>query len=68
MEAVRALYMRMGLALTDKTQKRLQDYLHGKPQGKFGKHNYSVGERKQIANSRAHFQRYQQYYNIPDEV
>lgn len=67
-EAVRALYMRMGLALTDDTQKRLQDYLLGKPQGKFGKHNYSVGEREQIASSRAHFQRYQQYYNIPDEV
>ena len=44
------------------------NYLSQKPQGKFGKHQYSVGERDQIARERKIFVRYQQFHHVPEEV
>jgi len=66
--ALPALYRDSGLALTDDTLAAMRAYLEKKPQGKFGKHSYSVGEREQIERQRQHFQRYQNYYQCPDEA
>jgi hypothetical protein len=66
--AVEDLYRRMGLQLSAGARQAMSDYLAHKPQGKFGAHEYRVGEREQIARERAHFARYQAYYGVPDEV
>jgi hypothetical protein len=65
--AVQQLYQRAGLTLSPEALQNMEEYQRHKPKGKFGKHHYSVGEREQIARRRAHFQRYQQHYGVPDE-
>jgi hypothetical protein len=42
-------------------------YLEDKPQGKFGVHQYAVGESDETRGKRACFRRYQQYFSVPDE-
>jgi hypothetical protein len=66
--AITRLYADAGLTLSAAARQNMQDYLQRKPQGKFGRHSYSVGEREEIARKRAYFQRYQDYYDCPDEV
>lgn len=66
--ALPALYADAGLQLSDAAVAAMRHYLEHKPQGKFGKHHYSVGEREQIQRQRQHFQRYQHYYNCPNEA
>lgn len=68
LEAIPQLYASAGLTLTDAALENMREYLRNKPQGKFGAHSYSVGEREEIARKRAYFQRYQDYYDVPDEV
>ncbi|MEQ8800419.1 sulfotransferase family protein [Haliea sp.] len=68
LEALQALYREMGLTLEPATLKAMQDYLQQKPQGKFGRHQYSIGEREENARKRLLFQRYQNYFQVPDEV
>lgn len=66
--ALTQLYADAGLDLTDAALAGMRHYLEHKPQGKFGKHHYSVGEREAIQRQRAHFQRYQHYFGCPDEA
>jgi hypothetical protein len=68
LDALQALYRDMGLTLDSDALKAMQDYLQKKPQGKFGKHRYSIGEQEENARKRQLFQRYQQYFQVPDEV
>lgn len=67
-EGIRQLYREAGLTLTAEAEQRMRDYLAAKPQGKFGKHHYELGEQEQIAQARRQFQRYQDYYGVPNEV
>lgn len=66
--ALQTLYRDMGLELSDKARAGMRDYLAHKPQGKFGKHRYSVGEQEENARKRAFFRRYQEYFDCPDET
>ena len=66
--ALRTLYHDVGLELSDAALAGMRDYLSHKPQGKFGKHRYSVGEQQENARKRAFFRRYQEYFNCPDET
>ena len=63
---IQGIYDHFGLNLSDETKAAMLDYLAHKPKGKFGKHLYTVTESK--LKERDHFRRYQQAYNIPDEV
>ncbi|HQX84926.1 MAG TPA: sulfotransferase, partial [Aestuariivirga sp.] len=67
-ETIVRLYQQMGLQLSEQASSSVLNYLSQKPQGKFGKHQYSVGERDQIARERKIFVRYQQFHHVPDEV
>lgn len=67
-ETIVRLYQQMGLQLSEQASSSVLNYLSQKPQGKFGKHQYSVGERDQIARERKMFVRYQQFHHVPDEV
>jgi hypothetical protein len=69
LEGIRGLYRQAGLPpLSSEAEQRMRDYIAGKPQGKFGKHHYDVGEQEQIAQARRHFQKYQDYFDVPNEV
>jgi hypothetical protein len=68
LDALPALYAQAGLTLSAQAQQNMREYLQRKPQGKFGKHSYSVGEREEIARKRVFFQRYQDYFGCPDEA
>jgi hypothetical protein len=67
-EAVRRVYERCELAFTPETERRVRAYLAGKPQGKFGRHEYEVAMPEETRRRRALFARYQAYFGVPDEV
>jgi len=68
LDTLQALYSDMGLPLSDNSRHTMQSYLAQKPQGKFGKHNYQGDDEQERNRKRALFQRYQQYFGVPDEV
>lgn len=68
MDGIRELYRQAGLNLSAEAERRMLDYIAAKPQGKFGKHHYDLGEQQKIAEARRHFQAYQDYYDVPNEV
>jgi hypothetical protein len=67
-DGIRALYKQAGMPFSSEAEQRMRDYIAVKPQGKFGKHHYELGEQEQIARARRHFQRYQDYFDVPNEV
>lgn len=66
-EALTRLYQEFGEPVSPDALKAMQRYLENKPQGKFGKHNYSIGERQEIELKRGLYERYQSYFGIPNE-
>ena len=66
-EALTRLYQEFGEPITADALTAMQSYLEHKPQGKFGKHNYSIGEQQEIERKRGLYQRYQSYFGIPNE-
>jgi hypothetical protein len=46
----------------------MRSYLANKPKGAFGEHVYEPGPPEAIAAERAKFRRYQDYFDVPDEV
>lgn len=67
-EAVRRIYEKGGLEFAPATEARIRDYLAAKPQGKFGRHAYSVAEEAEAARRRGLFRRYQDYFGVPNEI
>lgn len=65
---IRGLYDEMGFELEESAVAAMSRYLEHKPKGKFGVNRYEVGQREQIARERAHFQCYQDHFNVPNEV
>jgi len=65
-KCIQGIYDHFGLTLTDSTKAKMLGYLAHKPKGKFGKHSYEVTDSK--AKERPFFKRYQEHYNVPDEV
>jgi hypothetical protein len=68
LEALQRLYQETRLELAPQARQNMHGYLQHKPQGKFGTHTYSIGEREENERKRACFRRYQQYFNCPDEL
>jgi Sulfotransferase family len=64
---LRRLYDEMGLALSSTTEQRMTDYLARKPKGVFGAHAYQTGDRSLTESERPLFERYQQYFHVPNE-
>jgi len=58
------LYGRLGVPFTDQARSAMQAYLAGKPQHKFGAHHYTVDR---ADRTRALFERYQTYFDVPIE-
>jgi hypothetical protein len=60
------LYAHFKMTLSTQAKTRMQDYLQGKPKDKFGQHTYEVAESR--TRDRSLFRRYQERYNVPDEL
>ncbi|HLG86804.1 MAG TPA: sulfotransferase [Alphaproteobacteria bacterium] len=67
-EAIRKIYDKGGLDFTPAHEARIRDYLAAKPQGKHGRHAYSVAEAEEAARRRNLFKRYQDYFGVPNEI
>lgn len=68
MAAVRKIYTELGLELAADVEKRMQTFLAGKPQGKFGKHEYEHPPQEVIEYERAVYKKYQEYFAVPNEL
>ena len=66
MACIANIYTHFGMTLSATARERMGNYLQQKPQGKFGQHSYTVDARK--ARDRPMFRRYQDLYNVPDEL
>ncbi|WP_028079157.1 sulfotransferase family protein [Solimonas soli] len=67
LDALKALYTRMGLTLAPEAEQRMQAYIAAKPQGKFGAHRYQTAEGEEERRARACYARYQRHYGVPAE-
>jgi hypothetical protein len=66
MACIRQIYQHFNMALSGEAGDRMLAYLASKPQGKFGQHRYQVDDSRSA--DRALFSRYQQAYQVPDEL
>jgi hypothetical protein len=60
------IYGHFGMTLQAPAKRRMREYLATKPKGKFGRHGYEVDEQR--ARDRPLFRRYQECYDVPDEM
>ncbi|MBM68928.1 MAG: sulfotransferase family protein [Haliea sp.] len=61
--ALANLFQALGMPLDAAGRNAMQAYLSRKPQGKFGRHEYSVTDAQ-----RQLYQRYQTFFSVPDEA
>ncbi|GAB5453438.1 MAG: sulfotransferase [Halioglobus sp.] len=66
MACIEQTYRHFGMQLGEAARAAMLAYLAEKPRGKFGAHSYVVDEAR--AAERALFRRYQDAYDVPDEV
>lgn len=66
--AIKIVYERAGLDLTDQTINAVHDYLSFKPRHKFGVHKYDIGSEAEIQRQRDLFRRYQEHFDVPHEL
>lgn len=66
MACIERIYAHFGMSLSEEANSKMLDYLASKPKGKFGKHRYEIDEER--AKDRGLFQRYQEFYGVPDEM
>ena len=66
MRCIETIYRHFDMALSTEAVDRMRAYLEAKPKGKFGKHDYTVDAQRD--KDRAYFARYQQLYNVPNEM
>ncbi|MDX1736262.1 MAG: sulfotransferase, partial [Halioglobus sp.] len=66
LDCIEGIYAHFDMQLSDTARSRMLAYLESKPKGKFGKHQYEVDERR--SRERPLFARYQQMFDVPDEM
>jgi Sulfotransferase family len=66
MACIENVYQHFGMALSDEAKANMLAYLNSKPKGKFGAHQYEINDARR--KERKLFVRYQETYNIPDEM
>jgi hypothetical protein len=68
LNAVAALYVHLGMKLTDDAARRMRDHLAAHPQGEHGPHAYSFDDLGLDRDAeRARFRRYQERFAVPSE-
>ncbi|MEH6584677.1 MAG: sulfotransferase [Halioglobus sp.] len=66
MSCIENIYMHFNMSLSSAARNNMLQYLESKPKGKFGAHRYEVGEQRN--KERPLFKRYQELYDVPDEM
>jgi hypothetical protein len=66
LECIESIYAHFDMALSNEARARMLAYLEAKPKGKFGTHDYTVGEGRR--RERQLFRRYQALHGVPDET
>jgi hypothetical protein len=66
--AIRAVYARLGLELTDDTEQRMRTFLEHNPRDRYGGHHYTFAETGlDVGVWRERSRRYQQYFDVASE-
>jgi hypothetical protein len=65
---VQRIYDFFGMALSREDQRAIQRYLDENPRAQRPRHAYSAGERVRIESERRAYARYQQYFQVADEL
>ena len=65
---VKKIYDNFGIDFSEETRKALADYVTANPRTKRPAHRYDFGSAEQIAAEREIFKRYQDYFNVPNEL
>ena len=66
--AIERIYAELRLELEGSAMDAMRRYLARKQKGVFGEHLYEPGPPEAIAAERARFRRYQEYFEVPDEL
>jgi len=67
-ETLRALYRDLGLVLEESALTLMGASLDGRAKGKLGKFKYQSPDSAALASERKIFERYQSYFNVPNEI
>lgn len=68
LKAVDAIYDYFGLSLSAEEREVIAKYLADNPRENRPPHKFDMGSAEQIARERELFKRYQEYFNIPNEI
>lgn len=68
MRAIESIYRDLGLPIAKEALALMEAHLAGKPQGGLGRHEYQRADDSVIAEERRKYKRYQDYFNVPNEV
>src|SRR5579883_586236 len=70
MATIERAYRTLGLAVNPESFRLMRDYLAGTPQGSHGKHSYkrATDDDEIASDERRKYQRYQAYFNVPNEA
>ncbi|HEY2659762.1 MAG TPA: sulfotransferase [Caulobacteraceae bacterium] len=68
MAEIRSVYDQLGMILSDEAADRMQAYLAAKTKGVHGKHDYEKAPARAAESERIHYQTYQGYFAVPNEI
>jgi hypothetical protein len=67
--AIAGIYQHFGIPLSAEAERRMREYLAGKPRGKHGEHRYEFGHTGfDLAAERERFRPYRERYALPSEA
>ena len=67
-QVVKTIYRYFGMDITDQGLAAMQKYMDDNPRSSRPTHQYETGGEGRISAERRVYQRYQQYFGVPDEV
>ena len=68
MAAIRSIYDQLGMTLTNEAAERMTNYLAARTKGKHGQHEYEQAPTNVVESERVHYETYQRYFSVPNEI
>jgi hypothetical protein len=66
--AIQSIYDQLDMTLTAEVAGRMRAYLAAKTKGKHGRHDYEPAPAKAVTSERVHYQAYQRFFDVPNEI
>ena len=63
-----AIYDHFSMPFTDAARDAMSQYMQDNPRSSRPKHEYKLGDAEQIKAEREAYRRYQEYFNVPNEI